>query len=98
MLTIRIPTHYEIKKAIKNLPFGEKVWFYNKNTKRISTGKLVGFTTSIYEHDDSIIPSLSIYSGTDIIVVPDTEMFTTEDKALKWAMTHLSLKDYVEAK
>ncbi len=96
MLTIRIPTHYEIKKAIKNLPFGKKVWFYNKNTKRINTGKLVGFTASIYEQDTFIIPSLSIYSGTEITAVPSNEMFTTEDKALKWAMTHLSLKDYAE--
>ena len=96
MLTIKIPTHSEIKKAIKNLPFGEKVWFHNKNTKRISTGKLIGFTASIYEHDPTIVPSLTIYADTKIYEVPNTEVFKTEQEALKWAMTHLSLKDYVE--
>lgn len=96
MLTIKIPTHYEIKKAIKNLPFGEKVWFHNKNTKRIGIGKLIGFTASIYEHDPAIVPSLTVYAETKVYDVPNTEVFKTEQEALKWAMTHLNLKELSE--
>ena len=98
MLTIKIPTHYEIKKAIKNLPFGKKVWFNNKSIKHISTGTLIGFTASIYEHDPAIVPSLTVCSETKIYEVPNTEVFKTEQEALKWAMTHLSLGDSLEVK
>ena len=92
---ICIPTHSEIKRAIRFMPWGEVVWFYYKN--KIYTGELVGFETGVYGQDSIVkwwyVYQFEIVSNTPVKV---DKIFFTENQALKWAMENTNLKSVLK--
>ena len=92
---IKVPSHREIKRAIRFMPWGEEVYFFFKG--KIRTGKLVGFETSIDENAPVVkawkvfVFDSQIAGDTYILSVPRIFMFETE--ALKWAMKNTDLKE-----
>lgn len=90
-----LPTHRQIKKAIRFMPWGEEVYFFYKG--KIRSGELVGFETGICGHDP-VIKKWKVYCMNLDFSVPISvsQIFMFKSQALEWAMENTDLKTKLE--
>ena len=88
MRTVSVPTHGQIKKAIRSMPWGKEVWFYSTGSKSICSGKLIGFKTTIYENYP-VIESWRVQHSCDSYDVEADYLFTSKKEAIERSFVHL---------